>query len=476
MALDHGLFSFVDVRFNTWPVILIINPKHSMYHQPMRESSSLTLNSSHVRVLVWSPTQLKTVSARIDASNHWLQMRHVKGPLYVLEWNPKEYVLGLHSLEVMAIDADGRERKVEQPFSLDGSHPSFDFWPRVLLMSNISSVFQFLFGCSVCLVIVVLCIFKYFHYVVARNKQKNICRGGIFRWRFVRAIVRKVWLFTAVDLVFWPVVIYMLYLPIGPWLVGELLDNQYGVIFSWGTFVYSSFLPGSLTFAYGFSLVVTFLLPLILGLAHCIDCRMQSLFVEPRSGLLYHSFKNAPLLLTLSLQVFLTYFMYLAYGWLTLLLGPIRSWGVVLGLVLWLQVERLPPSKLVTVADIWIDDQNRYVVTVASGGVSSRDPVSDILLARKVKGDNEDHFSREFTNDSIENFQKCQSVMSEICEDTLKLDDSNEKFSDCSFLDKPSTSSSDSRGQMNNYCLDKMLAHRSEEFLISKGTSSCTRL
>lgn len=49
----------------------------------------------------------------------------------------------LHSLcllfqQVYAKDSSGREQTVEQPFSLDGSQPSFRFWPRALLMSNIS--------------------------------------------------------------------------------------------------------------------------------------------------------------------------------------------------------------------------------------------------------------------------------------------------------------------------------------------------
>lgn len=38
----------------------------------------------------------------------------------------------------------------------------------------------------------------------------------------------------------------------GPWFVGEVIENHIGVVFAWGTFVNRSYLPGSLTYAYGF--------------------------------------------------------------------------------------------------------------------------------------------------------------------------------------------------------------------------------
>ena len=39
MAFDHDLLSFVDVKFGTWPVILITNPKRDRFlllrHEPL---------------------------------------------------------------------------------------------------------------------------------------------------------------------------------------------------------------------------------------------------------------------------------------------------------------------------------------------------------------------------------------------------------------------------------------------------------
>jgi len=125
-AFDHGLFSFSDVPHGQWPVILVTNPKNSMFGLPHKESVEYMINSTHIRycstlisffdfelltipfylfhvshcrVLVFSPTPLGSVRLRIDDEN-WVQCVHIKGPLYVSAWNPKKYVVGLHNIQV----------------------------------------------------------------------------------------------------------------------------------------------------------------------------------------------------------------------------------------------------------------------------------------------------------------------------------------------------------------------------------------
>lgn len=43
-AIDHGLFSFVDVRHNEWPILLITNPKHALFYLPHRNEVNLQLS------------------------------------------------------------------------------------------------------------------------------------------------------------------------------------------------------------------------------------------------------------------------------------------------------------------------------------------------------------------------------------------------------------------------------------------------
>lgn len=42
-AIDHGIFSFVDATQGHWPVILITNPKHSLFHIPHRQEAKVQL-------------------------------------------------------------------------------------------------------------------------------------------------------------------------------------------------------------------------------------------------------------------------------------------------------------------------------------------------------------------------------------------------------------------------------------------------
>lgn len=49
MAIDHGLLSFVDVTHRDWPVVLITNPKHSLFLIPGKENYDIIMNSTHIR-------------------------------------------------------------------------------------------------------------------------------------------------------------------------------------------------------------------------------------------------------------------------------------------------------------------------------------------------------------------------------------------------------------------------------------------
>lgn len=49
LAVDHGLVSFVDVTLNSWPVVLITNPKNALFLAEGHEPTSLIQHSTHVR-------------------------------------------------------------------------------------------------------------------------------------------------------------------------------------------------------------------------------------------------------------------------------------------------------------------------------------------------------------------------------------------------------------------------------------------
>lgn len=46
MAIDHGQFSFIDVKHGTWPIVLVTNPKPVVLVPP---GGDLVIPSSHIR-------------------------------------------------------------------------------------------------------------------------------------------------------------------------------------------------------------------------------------------------------------------------------------------------------------------------------------------------------------------------------------------------------------------------------------------
>ncbi|XP_063221359.1 transmembrane protein 62-like isoform X2 [Bacillus rossius redtenbacheri] len=208
-AIDHGIFSFIDVKHRDWPVILVTNPKHSLFRMPLREPLQKIALSTHVRVLVFSLSPIKRVQVRVEAED-WRPCTHVEGPLYVAEWQSGLYARGVHHLEVYAVDDHNRERTLSQPFSLDETRTSFSILPRFALMCNISLVFQLVFGVTLVVSIVPLCILKFLHKVVRAGK----CRKPRPPITVVRWWLRKLWILATVDRIFYPLVMYALYLTV----------------------------------------------------------------------------------------------------------------------------------------------------------------------------------------------------------------------------------------------------------------------
>ncbi|XP_021929537.1 transmembrane protein 62-like isoform X2 [Zootermopsis nevadensis] len=209
LAVDHGLFSFVDIKHRDWPVVLVTNPKHALFIIPTREPLQRILQSTHIRVLGFSLSPIESVEVKVD-DGVWQHCTHIRGPLYVHPWDPNLFATGIHEIHVLIKDKAGREKVITQPFSLDGTQMSFRLFPRLVLMSNISLVFQFLFGTMLTVCILPLCILKYLHKLVKAEKlhkpRLSVC--------FFQNWVRKLWILSTVDRVFYPLVLYALYLTV----------------------------------------------------------------------------------------------------------------------------------------------------------------------------------------------------------------------------------------------------------------------
>ncbi|KAF5294024.1 hypothetical protein FQA39_LY13578 [Lamprigera yunnana] len=366
LAIDNGLLSFVDVKHGTWPVALITNPKHARFVIPYKENLDTIKYSTHIRVLAFSTTTILFVKVQID-NEEWMTCKHVQGPLYVAPWQPLKYMQHLHKIEVIVEDSLGRTIQLSQPFSLDGTKLSFSFLPRLVLMGNVSEAFKLLYGVFNALSILPLLLCKCLCYLTQEGKiRKPTTRGGI-----LKIIYRKFWILASVDRIFWPLVIYPIYLMFGPWSIGFIVEDRIGAIFAWGIYVDGVFLPGSFTYAYGFLQVLFYQIPLTFILAHATDYRFVSTILRDNTAYIKFSFQclitkprlkpswlfkiglYLPFILLISLQAVAAIFFGLAYGILAFLLGPLRTGSVLIGLILWYFSMKLPKKLMNNAIIIW---------------------------------------------------------------------------------------------------------------------------
>ncbi|CAH0702326.1 unnamed protein product [Spodoptera exigua] len=326
-AIDHGHFSFVDQKHNVWPLVLVTNPKHARYIMHGREPLQLIPDSSHIRILAFSDVAVKNVDISFDQIS-WMTCRNTKGPLYVCHWLPHLFTKGIHYLYVKVYDELGREAFVEHPFTLDGSAMSFEVSPRILLMLDAGVVFQAIFGTLLLINVLPLVTLR-------------LCkRPPRYRGKYGRQIIKRLWLLSKVDRVFYPIVLYAAYLPFGPWAIGELIDGHVGAIFAWGILIKGSYLPEPFTYMYGSVQLMFVQVPLVFVLCHCLDYRLYGYYVRGVRRLIL----NLPFVFLLSIQLLLAYFFWLEYGTMSFLFGPLRTWSIALSLLLWYKTLNLPPE------------------------------------------------------------------------------------------------------------------------------------
>uniref|UniRef100_A0A8C0US45 Transmembrane protein 62 n=1 Tax=Cyanistes caeruleus TaxID=156563 RepID=A0A8C0US45_CYACU len=289
LAFDHDLFSFADLNFEEWPVVLITNPKSFLYSSSAHEPLVKILYSTHIRILAFSPSVISSVKVYIDGV--YLGNAHqVSGPLYVLKWSPQNYREGFHQIDVTVQDVSGRIGTRGHLFGMEENLSlRFDFWSSVILLTD--------------------------HYVLVSISAKELL------------------------------------LHVGPWFVGELIDGQMGACFSFGVFVGGSFLQGSMTFVVGILQMMFFNLPLMAYLCWCLLLRCQGHsfrshihHVRRLVAVLVH----LAMALLLAWQVYSCYFLQRTYGTLAFFLSPMRTWLVALTAALIYKTWTLKSSELRT--------------------------------------------------------------------------------------------------------------------------------
>lgn len=125
------------------------------------------IESTHIRILAFSPSGIRSCSVKIG-SEFKENCKQVKNSnLFVVQWNPKRFEDGLHSINVTVVDNDGRENEVVQPFRLDDIQSlNFDLAARFILQTDAITIFKGFFWFSFILCVGPLIVFRIWHELV----------------------------------------------------------------------------------------------------------------------------------------------------------------------------------------------------------------------------------------------------------------------------------------------------------------------
>ncbi|KAM7156410.1 transmembrane protein 62 isoform 2-T2 [Molossus nigricans] len=301
-AFDHDLFSFADLIFDEWPVVLITNPKSLLYSCPKHEPLERLLHSTHIRVLAFSLSSITSVTVKIDGV-HLGQAIHLSGPIFTLKWNPKNYSNRTHNIEVIV-------------------------QARVLF---------------VMIVLIQLCIL-----IIFRHQGHLELKGPP---GFINLTTFSLHVLSKINTVYYSLLLLTLYTVLGPWFVGEITEGKMGCCFSFGIFVDGHFLQGSVTFIVGILQLTFFNIPLMAYL--CWSLLQRCFGHSFRSHLRQRKYlKIIPVHLLMLLlyiwQIYSCYFLHMTYGTLAFFFSPLRSWLTLLTPVLIYCVWTLNSKELGT--------------------------------------------------------------------------------------------------------------------------------
>lgn len=126
------------------------------------------IDSTHIRLLAFSPSGIENCTVRINGGQ-WHNCKRATKNLFVVPWHSKLYMKGIHKIEAIVYDRQGKSTLVQQPFSLDGSRINFDLFARLILMSDASIIFRALFGIALTMCVVPLFFFRGWHFFVTRK-------------------------------------------------------------------------------------------------------------------------------------------------------------------------------------------------------------------------------------------------------------------------------------------------------------------
>lgn len=312
VAIDKGHVSFVDMDFKSGAKKTIVVPTFPLDSRMMWTMSSLhnyecqttePLPLSDIRALVFSVSPIASVVARIYDSSPGelalvmedLMKKHEddKGVLYTAVWNYKAYEdpsAVRYWIQIEAIDKLGRSTLSElRPFSVNGRTRELSWtWKEVMVMGcQWAAIYSFFLWISLGFSFLIILMIISLPVVVKKWNSLLADRGFIKAGRVISELHR-------LNVVWFGMLAYVLYLVIFPWFSGHVFtDGGQRLYLTYkGWIVKSPEMNGKVEFA-GFPDVMVVVLPhiffvvvpsILVAMALAVEREMYRLRVLSFSG------------------------------------------------------------------------------------------------------------------------------------------------------------------------------------------------
>jgi hypothetical protein len=246
LAFDHDLFTFQDFYLQTWPAIVVTNPKSAYFYSNL-EPLDLIAQSTHIRVLVFSPNPVVSVAVFVDGEFLGNMTQAANGSsLYVLPWLPSALGPGLHTMVVEAADTDGPQ-KVSIPFSVDRTVAAIQR-SDATVMQHVP-IHAFVQGTFSVLYIYSFGVILLFSKFWGRRNRTDAGSEAEYAPLFEKPppqytlgdalkaeVTEKLLTYSYLSRWHWRVmVVFWVNLVVGPLVIGPIVDAEtYGAVFIWG--------------------------------------------------------------------------------------------------------------------------------------------------------------------------------------------------------------------------------------------------
>lgn len=337
LAVDQGKLSFTDVHFDSWPIVLPTYPKDSRFMMPGKENYEV-YHRNTIRVLVFSDVAIARVTIAVDDEDVVEASQEDNGPLYTLPWDATKHAIGLHKLSVTAIDINNRSKMFEQQFTLNPSEAEqVDNWfPNFVLQSSFSLLFIVLFLLTLLFNLTTALSLKLLYFCAQTNRLslKNLkCLRSCAKF----CIFRKLFLVCSYNKIFLPLLCFVIYMAIGPWVVGSLIEGHSGAVFAWGALVAGRMVHSQIPFAYYFVHFAIIHPVVVLVIGHVLDHRNSVHTNSVKSTKVTHVSFLAYLLLVLVASIYFSLTFWFQFGIIGFVLGPLKTWSYIFyGVMFWL--------------------------------------------------------------------------------------------------------------------------------------------